>query len=309
MKKVILDVDTGIDDALGILLAIISPEIELMGITTVSGNIDVESSTLNTLRVLKLIDKTNEVGVYMGATKPLTRKTRYATEVHGSTGMADQLLDLDVKYNHIMNAEDFIIKTIRENPGEITIVMTAPETNLANALAKDPEIENMISEVIVMGGVVSGKGNESPVAEFNIAIDPEAAHIVFNGSYDFTMIGLDVTKKALLTSDDIAKISDDSKVKKFIGDVTKLYMNRYFLDNGIYGCAIHDPLAVAVAIDKTLVKTEDKFIAIERNSEYCDGMTICDFDDRWGKIANAKVALEVDKTRFIDLFINRMSQY
>lgn len=309
MKKVILDVDTGIDDALGILLAIISPEIELMGITTVSGNIDVESSTLNTLRVLKLIDKTDEVGVYMGATKPLKRSTRYATEVHGSTGMADQLLDLDVEYKHIMDADDFIIKTVKENPGEITIVMTAPETNLANAFAKAPEIESMIKEVVIMGGVVDGKGNESPVAEFNIAIDPEAAHIVFNGNYDFTMIGLDVTKKAILTVDDIAKISDDSRVKKFIGDVTKVYMDRYFIDNAIRGCAIHDPLAVAVAIDKSLVETEHKFIAIERNSEYCDGMTVCDFDGKWGKTPNAKVALKVDKERFIDFFISRMNQY
>lgn len=309
MKKVILDVDTGIDDALGILLAIVSKEINLMGITTVSGNIDVESSTLNTLRVLKLIDKTDEVGVYMGATQPLKRNTRYATEVHGSTGMADQLLDLDVEYKHKMDAEDFIIKTIKENPNEITIVMTAPETNLANALAKAPEIEDMIKEVIIMGGVVGGKGNESPVAEFNIAIDPEAAHTVFNGSYDFTMIGLDVTKKALLTEDDIKKISDTSIVKKFISDVTKVYMDRYFLDNGIHGCAIHDPLAVAVAIDSSLVETEHKFIAIERSSEYCDGMTICDFDNKWGKEPNAHVALRVDRERFINFFIDRMSQF
>ncbi|MGB3368338.1 MAG: nucleoside hydrolase [Acidaminobacteraceae bacterium] len=309
MKKVILDVDTGIDDALGILLAIISPEIDLMGITTVSGNIDVESSTLNTLRVLKLIDKTDEVGVYMGATKPLSRSIRYATEVHGSTGMADQLLDFDVKYKHIMDAEDFIIKTVKENPGEITIVMTAPETNLARAFAKAPEIEDMIKEVIIMGGVVGGKGNESPVAEFNIAIDPEAAHIVFNGNYDLTMIGLDVTKKALLTEDDIAKITETSRVKKFIGDVTKIYMDRFFLDNGIHGCAIHDPLAVAVAIDSSLVETEHKFIVIERNSEYCDGMTICDFDGRWGKKPNVHVALAVDSERFINFFIDRMSRY
>lgn len=308
MKKIILDVDTGIDDALGILLAISSDEIDLMGITTVSGNIDVDSSTNNTLRVLTLIGKVDEVNVYKGATKPMNRNARYATEVHGNSGMANQLLDIDVNYKNIMSAEDFIIKTVKENPNEITIVMTAPETNLAQALKKAPEIESLIKEVIIMGGVVTGKGNESPVAEYNIAIDPEAADIVFNSKFKVSMVGLDVTKKALLTDSHIDRISDDSTVKEFVRNVTKPYMDRFMIDNGVHGCAIHDPLAVAVAFRDDLVEFEHKYVAVETSSTYCDGMTICDFDNRWGKEPNVHVGLKIYDERFLDMFIEHMNK-
>lgn len=308
MKKIILDVDTGIDDALGILLAISSDDIDLMGITTVSGNIDVDSSTNNTLRVLTLIGKVDEVNVYKGATKPMNRNARYATEVHGNSGMANQLLDIDVNYKHLMSAEDFIIKTVKENPNEITIVMTAPETNLAQALKKAPEIESMIKEVIIMGGVVTGKGNESPVAEYNIAIDPEAADIVFNSKFKVSMVGLDVTKKALLTDSHIDRISDDSTVKEFVRNVTKPYMDRFMIDNGVHGCAIHDPLAVAVAFRDDLVEFEHKYVAVETSSTYCDGMTICDFDNRWGKEPNVHVGLKIYDERFLDMFIEHMNK-
>lgn len=308
MKKLILDVDTGIDDALGILLANSADGIELMGITTVSGNIDVDSATNNTLRVLTLIGKADEVNVYKGATKPLKRNARYATEVHGNSGMANQLLDLDIEYNHIMDADDYMIKTIKENPNEITIVMTGPETNLAQALKKSPEIEPLIKEVIIMGGVVTGKGNESPVAEYNIAIDPEAADIVFNSSFKVYMVGLDVTKKALLTDAHIDRMSDDSTVKDFVRNVTKPYMDRFMIDNGIHGCAIHDPLAVAVAFRDDLIEFEHRYVAVETNSTYCDGMTICDFDNRWGKEPNVHIGLNVDAEKFLSMFIEHMDK-
>lgn len=308
MKKIILDVDTGIDDALGILLALGSKTLDVLGITTVSGNIDVRSATLNTLRVLSLINKIKDVPVYEGAKKPLVRSPRYAVEVHGASGMADQLLELPVSYENEMLAEDFMINQIKANPGEVTIVMTGPQTNLALALEKAPEIESLIDQVIVMGGVVSGRGNESPVAEFNIAIDPEAADRVFNASFKTTMVGLDVTKKALLTQAHIASLKD-SAVKTFLENVTKPYMDKFFIDNGSHGCAIHDPMAVAVAIDQTLITAPHKYLAVECNSDYCDGMTICDFDGKWGKKPNVHVALEVDAARFLSMFLSAMDDW
>lgn len=305
-KKVILDVDTGIDDAIGIILAATAPEIELLGITTVSGNIDLESATRNTLRVLKLLGK-EDVKVYKGAESPLMRSIRYAVEVHGSSGLADQLEDIEVSHNESIEAWDFIKQMALQYPNEITLIMTGPQTNLALTLQKYPEIEKQLKEVIVMGGTVKDKGNESPVAEFNIAIDPEAAEQVFDSSLKVTMIGLDVTKKALLKRAHFEGLKKDSPVAAFVMNVTKQYMDRFYIDNGIYGCAMHDPLAVTMAIAPELVKTYPYYVAVETKSRFCDGQTICDFDNRWGKEPNVHVGLEVDSSAFIEFLIARIN--
>ena len=202
-KKVLLDVDTGVDDAIGIIVAATAPEIELLGITTVSGNIDLASATVNTLRVLKLLGKEGQIPVHMGASKPLHRSVRYATEVHGATGLSGQLQDIAVDLPKGQSAEDFMIETIDQYPGEITLIMTAPQTNFAKALEKRPDLGKQLKEIIFMGGVVDGRGNESPRAEFNIAIDPEAAERVVHCGAKITMVGLDVTKKALLKRSDL----------------------------------------------------------------------------------------------------------
>lgn len=303
MKKIILDVDTGIDDAIAIILATRSPELEVMGITTVSGNIDLESATRNTLRVLTLLGKENEVNVYKGAEKPLKRAIRYAVEIHGKSGMAGQLENIDVTHRETKSAIDFIIETIKAYPHEITMIMTGPETNFALALEKAPEIAQLVKAIVVMGGVVDGRGNESPVAEFNIAIDPEAANAVFNCGAEVTMVGLDVTKKALLTKAHFEGLDESSKVSSFVMNVTHSYMERFYLDNGVYGCAMHDPLAVATCIDPTLVVAKPYYVGVETNSIFCDGQTVCDFAGRWQKAPNVKVALEVDSERFLKLLI------
>lgn len=306
-KKVILDVDTGIDDAIGILLAATAPELELLGITTVSGNIDLESATRNTLRVLKLINRT-DVSVYPGAEKPLKRSIRYAVEVHGTSGMAGQLEDLEVEMPKTISAVEFIRNTVIENPNEVTLIFTGPQTNLALALTAYPEIKDLIKEVIVMGGAVAVKGNESPVAEFNIAIDPEAAHQVFESGLEVTMIGLDVTKKALLKREHFEALHQESPVAQFVMNVTHQYMERFFADNGIYGCAMHDPLAVTMAIKPDFVTVKPYYVAVEHKSLYCDGQTVCDFDGRWHKEANVKVGLEVDSAGFIAFLMDRINK-
>ncbi len=303
--KMILDVDTGIDDAIGIVLAATAPEVTLLGITTVSGNIDLESATKNTLRVLDLIDVTT-VPVHMGAAKPLKRSIRYATEVHGASGMAGQLEDVAVALPTGKDAVSFIIEQLEAHKGEVTLVMTGPQTNFALALEREPRVAQWVKNIVIMGGVVLGRGNESPVAEFNIAIDPEAVDKTFNCGAQVTMIGLDVTKKAILTKAHLEALDASKPLTQFVKGVTKQYMDRYFMDDGIYGCPMHDPLAVAVAITPDLVKTQRHFVAVEQNSTYCDGQTICDFNGKWGKTPNVDVALEVDDHAFLSLLIDRL---
>lgn len=307
-KKVILDVDTGIDDAIGIILAATAPEIELLGITTVSGNIDLESATRNTLRVLKLINRQDTVSVYKGSEKPLSRDIRYAVEVHGQSGLAGQLEDIPVEHNETKPAWVFYNEMAAMNPGEITLIMTGPQTNLALALQKYPELRGRIKEVIVMGGAVKEKGNESPTAEFNIAIDPEAAEYVFSSGMQVTMIGLDVTKKSLLKREHFEGLNPESPVAQFVMNVTKQYMDRFFIDNGIYGCAMHDPLAVTMGIQPGFVTTVPYFVGVETKSQYCDGQTVCDFDNRWGKAPNVHVGMAVDSEGFIAFLIDRINK-
>ncbi len=305
-KKIILDVDTGIDDAIGIILAATAPEIELLGITTVSGNIDLESATKNTQRVLKLLGM-DKIGVYKGAESPLKRKIRYAVEIHGASGMAGQLEEIEVVYSEKKEAWTFYHEMAQKYPGEITLVMTGPQTNLAVALDQFPDLKSQFKEVIVMGGAVKEKGNESPAAEFNIAIDPEAAEIVFQSGMKVTMIGLDVTKKSLLRREHFSQLRKDSPVAQFVMNVTNDYMERYFKANGIYGCSMHDPLAVTMAINPEFVKTEHLFVGVETQSQYCDGQTVCDFEHRWHKAPNVYVGLEVDVEGFIAFLIERVN--
>jgi len=318
-KKVLLDVDTGVDDAIGIIIAATAPKIELLGITTVSGNIDLASATVNTLRVLKLLGKGGQVPVHMGASKPLYRAVRYATEVHGATGLAGQLQDIAVDLPTGQSAEDFMIETIDRHPGEITLIMTAPQTNFAKALEKRPDLGGKLKEIIFMGGVVDGRGNESPRAEFNIAIDPEAANRVLHCGAKITMIGLDVTEKALLTREDLTfdnknathsatHSAEKNPIVDFVKKVTFNYMSRYHDTHGEYACLMHDPLAVSIAVNPDFVKTCHHYVAVETNSTYCDGETVCDFKDQWMKEPNVHVALELDREAFIDFLVDRIEK-
>ncbi len=306
-KKVILDVDTGIDDAIGIILAATAPEIDLLGITTVSGNIDLESATKNTQRVLKMLGM-DQIKVYKGAESPLKRKIRYAVEIHGASGMAGQLENIEVSHDEKKEAWTFYQEMVLKYPGEVTLVMTGPQTNLAIALDRYPELKLQFKEIIVMGGAVKEKGNESPSAEFNIAIDPEAAEIVFQSGMKVTMIGLDVTKKSLLRREHFSGLRKDSPIAEFVMNVTNDYMERYFKANGIYGCSMHDPLAVTMTIAPEFVKTEHLFVGVETQSQYCDGQTVCDFEHRWKKEPNVHVGLEVDVEGFIAFLIDRINR-
>lgn len=303
----ILDVDTGIDDAIAIMLALASKEVELLGITTVSGNVHVDKATVNTRRVLKFLNRA-DIKVYKGSNSPLSRKLVDATQVHGTSGLAGQLENIDVsEINNDIDAISFLEESILKYGDELTIIMTGPQTNLAKLFIMKPHLSKQLKKVIAMGGAISVKGNHSPVAEFNILTDPEAVYnVMHEGISDMTLISLDVTLKALLYREDLNLIRN-SKIKEFIFNLTEQYMNRYFIKNGVYACPMHDPLTIIYLLNEKVLDTELKYVTVEKKSEYSDGMTICDFDNHWGKEANVKISNNIDYTQFKNDFFELLN--
>ncbi|MCY9668648.1 nucleoside hydrolase [Paenibacillus alginolyticus] len=306
-KKVILDVDTGVDDALGILLAVRSGNMDVLGITTVNGNVSLDQATKNTCKILQLLGMEEKIPVVKGADKPLMRASHFEHHVHGNDGLGGALSDMPVHMQTTAgHASDFIVNQVREHVGEVTLVMTAPLTNLALAVMKHPDLIHQVKEVIVMGGVVQGFGNITPTAEYNMYVDPEAAKIVFQAGFpSLTLVGLDVTRKALLTDEHIRELGD-SPIARYVQESTANYMKRYYERNGVRACALHDPLAVGVALNKQLVTTRHYYVDVETRSELCDGQTVCDFQNRLSKEANVHVCMDVSADEFLQLFINAL---
>ncbi|MHA6534053.1 nucleoside hydrolase [Paenibacillus sp. BAC0078] len=308
-KKVILDVDTGVDDALAIMLAVTSGQLDILGITTVSGNVSLDQATLNTCKILELLGVSGQIPVYRGADKPLVREQLFEHRVHGADGIGGALGDMPVmKQAEAEAAEDFIIRQLLAQPGEITLIMTAPLTNLARALQKCPELVQHAAEVIVMGGVVQGYGNITPTAEYNMYVDPEAAKQVLAAGFPrLTLVGLDVTRRALLGAEDIKKLRIPA-IRDYVERSTAGYRERYYERNGVQACALHDPLAVGVALNKDFVTKYDYYVDVETRSELCDGQTVCDFQNRLNRPPNTSVCLEVDASAFLECFIDSLNQ-
>lgn len=301
-QKLLLDVDTGIDDALGILLAANDPETDLIGITTVNGNVSLQQATINTLNVLALTGV--QVPVVKGANTPLLRPPHFEKAVHGENGLGGALADIEPDILSAPGfAPDFIVEQASRYPGELTLVMTGPLTNLALALKKCPELPQLIKKVVYMGGAAFTYGNITPTAEYNMFVDPEAARVVLQAGFlSLTQIGLDVTREALLYKEHIDSLRASS-VKDFVRECTAHYMERYELRNGIAACALHDPLAVAYAIRPELCETSFLYTDVETTSQICDGQTVCDLQNRLGKNPNVHIALKVDEEAFLSYFL------
>jgi purine nucleosidase len=306
-SKVILDVDTGVDDALGILLAIRSGELDVLGITTVNGNVSLEQATNNTCKIVQLADAERDIPVVMGADKPILRPFFFEHKIHGKDGLGGALSGMPVhKKAEEGHASDFIIEQVRRHTGEVTLVMTAPLTNLALAVLKHPGLVHEVKEVIVMGGAVQTYGNVTPTAEYNMYVDPEAAKIVMSAGFPFlTLVGLDVTRKALLTEEHI-RLLGDSPISRYVQESTADYMKRYYERNGVRACALHDPLAVGVALSRELVVTKHFYVDVETRSELCDGQTVCDFQNRLAREPNVHVCVDVFADDFLQLFIRAL---
>jgi len=297
----IIDADTGIDDALAILYAIKSPGVRLAGITTVFGNIDVEQATDNTLRVIQLAQPSYDIPVAQGADKPLKRALEgLASDVHGSYGIGDVELPPSSQQPLGEAADAFIVRQADKFGGELVIVTLGRLTNVAHAIIRDPELVHKVKQVYVMGGAVSVPGNVTPVAEANIWGDPEAAQLVFSSGIPVTMVGLDVTMRTHLTGsqlDWLARSCDDrnKEMVTFIRDAFRPYMDFYRSTNYFIDFApLHDPLTVLVALHPDIVTVRERLVSVECESQACAGMTVADLRRQPTVGSPIRVCTEVD---------------
>lgn len=315
MKRIILDVDTGIDDALAIIYAMKADNIKVEGITTGFGNVYAETATLNTLKVIELVDPGTSIPVYQGAVKPLVRPALPpVSHIHGENGMGEAELPGPKNKVQDQHAVDFMIETIHNHPGDITLVCVGRQTNLALALSKDPTIVDKVKDLIIMGGAVNVHGNAKPFTEGNISGDPEAAQNVFQAGFPLTMVGLDVTYEAGFTRDHMNLLSQKLKetgqddLNDFISTIVDFGIrSSEKLQEGSHRL-LHDPLAVGVARNPELVKTENLKVEVETKGQYTDGMTVAELRPSLrGKDANVSACMQVDEDAFIHDFIETLA--
>lgn len=308
-KRILIDTDPGVDDSMAILLALASPEVTVEGLTTVFGNVGVETTTQNALSLLELAGRP-DIPVAMGAGKPLMRpNTSNGWQVHGKNGLGGVDLPEPKAKPDRRRAAQFIIDTIMENPGEITLVPLGPLTNVALAVATEPRIAENVKEVVLMGGAATVAGNASPAAEANIRNDPEAANIVFHAGWPITMIGLDVTQQSVMSQDYLDALrSTGHPWTEFIYGITKHYLDFYRSIGITDGMPVHDSSALAYVLDPTLFETKHVYTDVDHHSPHHSGQTVADWRGQRELEPNVHVALEVDSSRFLDLYRERLSQ-
>jgi purine nucleosidase len=319
-KKIIFDTDPGTDDAMALMLALNSPELDIRAVTVVPGNVTAKQGLENALRMISLANRC-DIPVAAGAQHPLFQKLITAEFWHGKNGLANIELPpskckVDTRYG-----PDLIIEMVHAAPHEITLVPVGPLTNIALAVEKDPSIVPLVKEVIIMGGSITG-GNVNASAEANIYNDPEAAQIVFQAGWPLTMVGLDVGDKTLLSSKYVAQLGQThGPMNDFIYQVAH-YLVDLAAQFGFDGTPMYDPLAVGVAIDSTLVKAPPMHVDVETRGDFTRGETVANrhgmvernvlHGDRYvieglDKVEpNAKVCVEVDADRFLQLFVSRI---
>lgn len=301
-RKIILDCDPGHDDAVAMLLAHGNPEIELLAVTTVGGNQTLPKVTDNARRIATLIGM-HSVPIAAGCVKPLVRPVEIAPDVHGDTGLDGVTLPEPAPLAK-QHAVDLIIDTVMSHePGEITLVPTGPLTNIAMAVRKEPRIVERVKEVVLMGGGYH-VGNWSPVAEFNIKVDPEAAHIVFNEPWEVLMVGLDLTHQALATDEVTEKIQKlGGPIANFTLDLFKFFRKAYQDAQGFEFPPVHDPCTIAYLIDPKVMETVRVPIDVELTGALTVGMTVADFRSPAGPECHTRAATKLDFDRFWELVI------
>ncbi len=301
----LLDCDPGHDDAIALLLALASPEIELLGVTTVHGNQTLEKTTANAIRILEFAGR-GEIPVAAGADRPLVRDLFVAAYVHGESGLDGPTLPAPRSRPVSQHAVDFIAERVLESSSAVTLVPTGPLTNVALLLARHPAVAARLGRIVLMGGSIA-EGNVTPAAEFNIWADPEAAHRVFTSGLDVTMIGLDVTHKALLTPDHGRELRGAGRTGAMVAELLEFYSVFHRETYGFDGSPIHDAVAVAHVATPGLVETVERHVAIECGSELCRGRTLVDLWRRTGNAPNASVGVAIDADRFLRLLVERVA--
>jgi inosine-uridine nucleoside N-ribohydrolase len=297
---VIIDCDPGHDDAIALLLALASPEIDLVGVTTVHGNQTLDKTTDNALRILALVGR-EDVPLAKGADRPLERELHVAAHVHGESGLDGPDLPPRASEPIDQHAVEFLLE--RTTP-ETVLVPVGPLTNVALALDRGLRP----ARIVLMGGAVC-EGNMTPAAEFNIWADPEAAQRVFHSGIDVTMIGLDVTHGALLTPELAERVRRAGRVGAFVAELVDFFKQYHALTYGWDGAPIHDAVAVAHVIRPGIVGTEFLNVEVETESELCRGRTVADRWRRTDREPNAHVGLEIDADAFFDLLLERIATH
>ncbi|MFC2780418.1 MULTISPECIES: nucleoside hydrolase [Actinomyces] len=307
-RKILLDCDPGHDDAVAMMLAWGNPSIELLGVTTVGGNQTLDKVTRNALSVATVVGM-HDVPIAAGCRLPLVRPVEIAPDVHGDSGLdgvelPEPAVELDPRHG-----VDLIIETIMSNePGTVTLVPTGPLTNIAMAARKEPRIVERVQEVVLMGGGYH-VGNWSPVAEFNIKVDPEAAHIVFNEKWPIVMVGLDLTHQALATDEVAERIAAvPGSVSQFTLGLFTFFRKAYQDAQGFDFPPVHDPCTLAYLIDPTIVETVKVPVDVELNGSLTTGMTVADFRAPAPEDCHTKVATRLDVPGFWGLVVDAIDR-
>jgi inosine-uridine nucleoside N-ribohydrolase len=302
---VLIDCDPGQDDAIALLLALASPELEVHGITTVAGNQTLDKTTANTLRVLELAGR-SDVPVAAGAERPLVGDLVVAADAHGETGLDGPSLPPPRTKPLDRHAVDFLAERILASDRPLTLVPLGPLTNVALLLARHAEVARKLDRIVLMGGAIA-EGNQTPSAEFNIWTDPEAAFRVFESGLDVTMIGLDVTNRAVLTDAHADLLRGSGPVGNAAAAMLDFYGSFYRAAYDHGGCPVHDAVAVAHLIRPGLVETLDRHVEIELGPGLCRGRTVVDMRRRTTTPRpNARVAVDVDVDGFRELLLDRL---
>ncbi|MBR2827551.1 MAG: ribosylpyrimidine nucleosidase [Erysipelotrichaceae bacterium] len=296
--KMILDCDTGHDDAIALMVAARHPQIDLLGVTVVAGNQVLEKTLPNTLSVCQHLNL--DVPVYGGMSKPMVRDQITAGDIHGKSGLDGPVFEPLVREAEKKHAVNFIIDTLMESDGDITLVPVGPLTNIAMAIRLQPAITKKIRRIVLMGGAV-GLGNCTPAAEFNIYADPEAAHVVLTSGVPIVMMPLDLTNTALADMKIIERMEAiGNRAGKLFGDIMRFTLKSQAL-NGLSAGPVHDVTAVTYLVVPEIYHTKDMHVDVELDKGLGYGRTICDVNDRYHAEKNVTVGLSLDLDKFWDL--------
>lgn len=308
-RRIVIDTDPGQDDAVAILLALSSPELEVLGITTVAGNVPLDLTTKNALKVCELAGR-SDVKVYAGAARPLVRPLVTAEQVHGKSGLDGPDLPEPTMRPEERHAVDFIVETLRREPaGSVTLCTLGPLTNVALAFALAPDVAPRVGEVVAMGGGWSEGGNTTPVAEFNIHVDPHAAQAVFAAGAPVTLHPLDVTHKCLTRADRIAAFRAlGNPAGVAVAEMMEFFERFDEAKYGTDGGPLHDPNVIAWLLAPELYKGRRVNLEVETGSELTMGQTVADWWGVTGRPANVEFVREVDDDGFFALLVERIGR-
>ncbi|WP_404676808.1 pyrimidine-specific ribonucleoside hydrolase RihA [Raoultella ornithinolytica] len=306
---IILDCGPGHDDAIAMVLALASPELDVKAITASAGNQTPDKTLRNVLRMLTLLGR-QDIPVAGGARKPLMRELIIAENVHGESGLDGPALPEPDFTPQACTAVELMAKTLRESPQPVTIVATGPQTNVALLLNSHPELHDKIARIVLMGGAMV-LGNWQPAAEFNIYVDPEAAEIIFQSGIPVVMAGLDVTHRAQIHGLDIERFRQvGNPVATIVAELLDFFME-YHKDAkwGFTGAPLHDPCTIAWLLKPELFTSVERWVGVETQGKYTQGMTVVDYYFLTGKQPNTTVLLDIDRERFVDLLVERLAFY